>query len=40
MAFFIGVMAILLGLMTEILVRTYFEAQDKRPYHVRERINL
>jgi dolichol-phosphate mannosyltransferase len=40
MAFLIGITAILLGLMSEILVRVYFEAQDKRPYYVRERINL
>ncbi|MDY0884059.1 glycosyltransferase family 2 protein [Dongia soli] len=40
MAFLIGITAILLGLMSEILVRTYFESQDKRPYYVRERINL
>lgn len=40
MALLIGITAILLGLMSEILVRVYFEAQDKRPYYVRERINL
>jgi dolichol-phosphate mannosyltransferase len=40
MALLIGITAILLGLMSEILVRTYFESQDKRPYYVRERINL
>jgi dolichol-phosphate mannosyltransferase len=40
MAFLAGVTAILLGLMSEILVRTYFESQDKRPYYVRERLNL
>jgi len=40
MALLAGITAILLGLMSEILVRTYFESQDKRPYYVRERLNL
>lgn len=34
-SFLCGVIGILLGLIAELLVRTYFEAQDKRPYVVR-----
>jgi len=30
-----GVLCVLMGLLAEILVRTYFEAQDKRVYQVR-----
>lgn len=33
--FLVGVLAILQGLISEMLMRTYFEAQDKRPYLVR-----
>jgi len=40
MTFITGVMCILLGLVSEILVRTYFESQSKRPYRVRETLNL
>jgi len=35
-----GVMSILVGLVAEIVVRTYFESQGKRIYHARELINL
>jgi glycosyltransferase involved in cell wall biosynthesis len=40
MAFLAGVMAILLGIVTEILVRTYFESQGKRAYLVKATRNL
>ena len=33
---FVGFLAILQGLLAEILMRTYFESQDKRPYVVRK----
>jgi len=33
-------MTLLLGIVSEILVRTYFESQGKTPYAVRERINF
>jgi hypothetical protein len=33
--FLVGVLALLQGLISEMLMRTYFEAQDKRPYLVR-----
>ncbi len=40
MSVMMGVMSILIGLVAEIVVRTYFESQGKMIYHVRERINL
>jgi glycosyltransferase involved in cell wall biosynthesis len=40
MTFVIGVVLILLGILSEILVRTYFEAQGKTPYAVRQRVNF
>lgn len=40
MTFITGVMCILLGLVSEILVRTYFESQSKRSYRIRETLNL
>jgi hypothetical protein len=32
----VGVQLVSLGLVAEVLGRTYHEAQGKRPYHVRE----
>jgi dolichol-phosphate mannosyltransferase len=40
MSFMMGVMSICIGLVAEIVVRTYFESQGKRIYHARELINL
>ena len=40
MSFMMGVMSILIGLVAEIVVRTYFESQDKRIYHAREMLNF
>jgi dolichol-phosphate mannosyltransferase len=40
MSFMMGVMSILVGLVAEIVVRTYFESQGKSIYHARELINL
>ena len=40
MSFMMGVMSISIGLLAEIVVRTYFESQGKRIYHTRELINL
>jgi glycosyltransferase involved in cell wall biosynthesis len=34
-----GVICILMGLMAELVMRTYYEAQDKSVYQVREHIN-
>ena len=35
-----GIMSICIGLVAEIVVRTYFESQGKSIYHARELINL
>jgi glycosyltransferase involved in cell wall biosynthesis len=40
MFFLLGVMTIILGLIAEILVRTYFESQGRPPYIVRHSANL
>jgi glycosyltransferase involved in cell wall biosynthesis len=40
LGFITGVMCILMGLLAEVLVRIYYEAQNKTPYTVKERINL
>jgi glycosyltransferase involved in cell wall biosynthesis len=40
MSVMMGVMSISVGLVAEILVRTYFESQGKSTYHTRELINL
>jgi glycosyltransferase involved in cell wall biosynthesis len=36
----IGAISLLIGLLAEILIRTYFEAQGKRPYAIRQTRNL
>src|SRR5262249_20479370 len=36
----IGVMSILIGLLAEILVRTYFESQGRTPYNVKRLLNF
>jgi dolichol-phosphate mannosyltransferase len=35
-----GVSSILMGLLAEMMVRTYFESQQRTNYMVRERINF
>jgi glycosyltransferase involved in cell wall biosynthesis len=40
MFFLIGVVSILLGLVAEMVVRTYYESQQRTTYMVRETINL
>lgn len=40
LGFITGVMCMLMGLLAEVLVRIYYESQDKRPYTVKERINF
>ncbi|MDP2699707.1 glycosyltransferase family 2 protein [Thalassospira sp.] len=40
MTFLVGVMCILMGLLAEMLVRTYFESQQRSVYLVRETLNL
>jgi dolichol-phosphate mannosyltransferase len=39
MLFLIGCMSTLMGLLAEMMTRTYFESQNRRPYLVRERLN-
>ena len=40
MSVMMGVMSICIGLVAEIVVRTYFESQNKSIYHARELINF
>lgn len=40
LAFITGVMSILMGLIAEIIMRTYYESQGKKVYLVKETINL
>jgi hypothetical protein len=40
LTFLVGFQSILLGLIAEILVRTYFEARERRAYRVRDTINF
>jgi dolichol-phosphate mannosyltransferase len=40
MTFLVGIMSILMGLLAEVLVRTYFETQHRRAYVVRELFNF
>ena len=35
-----GVLCILMGLLAELMIRTYFESQDKKTYQVRSRSNF
>ena len=36
----VGIQLVSTGLLGEVLARTYFESQDKRPYMIRECRNL
>jgi len=40
MTLLVGIMSILMGLLAEMLVRTYFESQQRAAYYVRELINF
>jgi len=40
MTFITGIMSLLMGLLAEMIVRTYFESQQKRTYIVRDTINI
>ena len=40
MFFVVGIQLILMGVMAEILMRTYYESQHKMPYSVKETMNL
>ena len=36
----VGFLSILLGVVCEVLMRTYYESQDKKPYFIKETINI
>jgi len=38
--FIVGIQLVLMGVMAEILMRTYYESQKKMPFSVKEKINL
>jgi glycosyltransferase involved in cell wall biosynthesis len=38
--FIVGIQLVLMGVMAEILMRTYYESQNKMPFSVREKINF
>jgi hypothetical protein len=40
MLFLIGCISVLMGLLAEIMIRTYFESQGSRPYLVRKLTNF
>jgi len=40
LTFLVGFMSLLMGLLAEMLVRTYFESRGRAAYHVRELINF
>jgi dolichol-phosphate mannosyltransferase len=40
MAVITGVMCILMGLLAEIVIRTYYESQNKPVYLIAETLNL
>lgn len=40
MFFMVGILMILMGILAEILMRTYYEVQDKFPFNIKEKINF
>ncbi|GAB4001854.1 glycosyltransferase family 2 protein [Spirosoma daeguense] len=40
MFFIVGIQLVLMGVLAEILIRTYYESQKKMPYSVKETINF
>ena len=38
--FLVGIISILMGLLAEMIVRTYFESQQRTAYRVRDLLNL
>jgi dolichol-phosphate mannosyltransferase len=40
MLFVLAVVVMLMGVLAEIMVRTYFESQGRLPYHIRSTINF
>jgi dolichol-phosphate mannosyltransferase len=39
MTFLVGIISILLGLLAEMIVRTYFESQRRGAYYIRDILN-
>ena len=35
----VGMLSLLMGLLAELVIRTYYESQNKRPYLVAEELN-
>ena len=40
MTFLVGIVSVLMGLLAEMMVRTYFESQGRSAYLVRDLINF
>ncbi len=40
MTFLVGVLSLLMGILAEMIVRTYFESSGRRSYSVRETVNF
>jgi len=40
MTILMGFLSVLLGIMSEILVRTYYESQNKKPYFIKSTVNI
>jgi dolichol-phosphate mannosyltransferase len=40
MLFLVGAMSIMMGILAEIMIRTYFESRGHPPYHIGEKINF
>jgi dolichol-phosphate mannosyltransferase len=40
MLFLVGVMSLMMGILAEIMIRTYFESRGSPAYHVRQTINV
>ena len=40
MFFIVGILMILMGLIAEILMRTYYESQNKFPFTIKDKINF
>jgi hypothetical protein len=36
----VGVLMVLLGIISEIMMRTYFESQNSAPFSIRDRVNF
>jgi len=35
----VGALSLMMGLLAELVIRTYYESQDKRPYLIAEELN-